>query len=71
MEPTALEKALDQLDSAGASVRAAVESMQSGEGADAASALAHAASGGAIDPFVFASRSSCWRFSLAITWSGR
>ncbi|CAN0655441.1 NAD(P) transhydrogenase subunit alpha [Nitratireductor aquimarinus] len=53
MEPTALEKALDQLDSAGASVRAAVESMQSAEVADAASALAHAASGGAIDPFVF------------------
>ena len=53
MEPTALEKALDQLDSAGASVRAAVESLQSAEVADAASALAHAASGGAIDPFVF------------------
>lgn len=53
MEPTALEKALDQLDSAGASVRAAVESMQSAEVADAASALAHAASGGALDPFVF------------------
>ncbi|MFC5585189.1 proton-translocating transhydrogenase family protein [Nitratireductor kimnyeongensis] len=53
MEPTALEKALDQLDSAAASVRAAFEGLQSAEVADAAGALAHGASGGAIDPFVF------------------
>ncbi len=53
MEPTALEKALDQLDSAAASVRAAIEGMQAAEVADAAGALAHGASGGAIDPFVF------------------
>ncbi|WP_265518586.1 NAD(P) transhydrogenase subunit alpha [Nitratireductor luteus] len=53
MEPTAIEKALDQLERAVASVRAAVESMQSAEVADAAGALAHGASGGAIDPFVF------------------
>ncbi len=50
MEPTVMEKALDQLDSAVASVRAAIENVQV---ADAASALAHGASGGAIDPFVF------------------
>lgn len=53
MEPTAIEKALDQLERAVASVRAAVEGMQSAEVADAAGALAHGASGGAIDPFVF------------------
>ncbi|UUP16918.1 NAD(P) transhydrogenase subunit alpha [Nitratireductor thuwali] len=53
MEPTAIEKALDQLERAVASVRAAVEGMQSAEVADAAGTLAHGASGGAIDPFVF------------------
>ncbi|EKF42449.1 NAD(P) transhydrogenase subunit alpha [Nitratireductor indicus] len=53
MEPTVMEKALDQLDSAVASVRAAIENVQAAEVADAAGALAHGASGGAIDPFVF------------------
>nr|WP_274427434.1 NAD(P) transhydrogenase subunit alpha [Chelativorans sp. YIM 93263] len=50
MEPTALEQALEQLERAAGSVRAAAENM---EVADAAGALAHGASGGAIDPFVF------------------
>lgn len=46
-----LGKALDQLDNAVAAVRAAVENS---EGAQAAAgAMAHAASGGAVDPFVF------------------
>ena len=36
-----------------------------------AGAAAHAATGGAIDPFVFRSPSSCWRSSSATTWSGR
>ncbi len=50
MEPTAMEQALEQLERATASVRAAFESM---EAADAAGALAHGATAGAIDPFVF------------------
>jgi NAD(P) transhydrogenase subunit alpha len=51
MSNETLAKALDQLDNAVAAVRAAVES---GDGAStAAGAMAHAASGGAIDPFVF------------------
>lgn len=50
MEPTAMERALDQLERATAGVRAAVENLPA---ADAAGALAHGASGGAVDPFVF------------------
>ncbi len=51
MEKTALEQALDQLDQASAAARLALEQAESV--ADAAGALAHGASGGAIDPFVF------------------
>ena len=50
MEKSALETALDQLDQAVASVRMALSDSQA---ADAAGALAHAATGGAVDPFVF------------------
>ncbi|MDZ5695802.1 NAD(P) transhydrogenase subunit alpha [Chelativorans sp. M5D2P16] len=50
MEPTAVERALEQLERATAGVRAAVENF---EAADAAGALAHGATGGAVDPFVF------------------
>ncbi|KFB09097.1 MULTISPECIES: proton-translocating transhydrogenase family protein [Nitratireductor] len=53
MEGNALEQALDQLERAAASVRAAVEGMEASEVADAVGAAAHGASGGAIDPFVF------------------
>ncbi|WP_159588489.1 NAD(P) transhydrogenase subunit alpha [Chelativorans xinjiangense] len=49
MENT-VEQALEQLERATAGVRAALENM---EAADAAGALAHGATGGAIDPFVF------------------
>ncbi|WP_163267447.1 NAD(P) transhydrogenase subunit alpha [Chelativorans alearense] len=49
MENT-VEQALEQLERATAGVRAAFENM---EAADAAGALAHGATGGAIDPFVF------------------
>ena len=51
MEKTALEQALDQLDQASAAARLALEQVEGA--ADAAGAAAHAASGGAIDPFVF------------------
>jgi NAD(P) transhydrogenase subunit alpha len=51
MSNETLTKALEQLDNAVGAVRAAIES---GNGApEAAGAMAHAASGGAIDPFVF------------------
>ena len=50
MERSALEQALDQLDQAVASVRMA---LIDDSAADAAGAVAHAATGGAIDPFVF------------------
>jgi len=53
MEPNAIEQALDQLERATASVRAAFENMQAESVADAAGALAHGATGGAIDPFIF------------------
>jgi H+-translocating NAD(P) transhydrogenase subunit alpha len=53
MEPGAVEQALDQLERAAASVRAAFESMEAERVAEAAGALAHGATGGAIDPFVF------------------
>jgi NAD(P) transhydrogenase subunit alpha len=51
MEKTALEQALDQLDQASAAARLALDQVQ--DASDAAGAAAHAASGGAIDPFVF------------------
>jgi H+-translocating NAD(P) transhydrogenase subunit alpha len=50
MEKSALEQALDQLDQASASVRAALSDSAA---ADAAASIAHGATGGAIDPFVF------------------
>lgn len=51
MEKSALEQALDQLDAA---VGAAREALAGSESiADAAGAAAHAASGGAVDPFIF------------------
>jgi len=53
MEPNAIEQALDQLERATASVRAAFESMDGEQVADAAGALAHGATAGAIDPFIF------------------
>ena len=55
MEKTALTQALDQLDKASASVRAALETSAgyAGNASDAAGAVAHAATGGAIDPFIF------------------
>jgi NAD(P) transhydrogenase subunit alpha len=50
MEKSTLEQALDELELAIGSVRASLEA----EGAaEAAGAAAHAATGGAIDPFVF------------------
>jgi NAD(P) transhydrogenase subunit alpha len=51
MEKTALEQALDQLEQAVATARAALESTEAA--GDAAAAAAHAVSGGAVDPFVF------------------
>ncbi|ODT07800.1 MAG: NAD(P) transhydrogenase subunit alpha [Mesorhizobium sp. SCN 65-20] len=54
MEQTALEKALDQLDQAVAAVRLGVQELGTAQGAaEAAGGVAHAVSGGAIDPFVF------------------
>ncbi|MCA0320063.1 MAG: proton-translocating transhydrogenase family protein [Proteobacteria bacterium] len=50
MEKSGLEAALDQLEKAVSSVRMALADDQL---ADAASAVAHGVSGGAIDPFVF------------------
>ncbi len=51
MEKSALEQALDTLDQAIAATRFALEDAESA--ADAAGAAAHAASGGAVDPFIF------------------
>lgn len=54
MEQTTLEKALDQLDQAVAAVRMAIVDQAAAPGAaEAAGGVAHAVSGGAIDPFVF------------------
>jgi NAD(P) transhydrogenase subunit alpha len=55
MEKTALEQALDQLDKATAAMRQALETSAgyADHAADAAGAAAHAATGGAIDPFIF------------------
>lgn len=54
MEPNRMmEQALDQLERATASVRAAFESMEAQAAADVASVLAQGATGGAIDPFIF------------------
>ena len=51
MEKTALEQALDQLEQAIGTARAALANVDGG--ASAAGDAAHALSGGAIDPFVF------------------
>ncbi|MGF6173649.1 NAD(P) transhydrogenase subunit alpha [Ensifer sp. 4252] len=51
MANEALEKALDALDKAVAAVQQAALNLP--ETADVAGALAHGATGGAIDPFVF------------------
>ncbi|MVA95890.1 NAD(P) transhydrogenase subunit alpha [Nitratireductor sp. CAU 1489] len=51
MEQSAFEQALDQLDQASAAARLALQ--EAGGAADAAGGIAHAATGGAIDPFVF------------------
>ena len=51
MADSAVDQALEQLDKAVGAVRAAIENSEGN--ADAAGAAAHAASGGAIDPFVF------------------
>jgi NAD(P) transhydrogenase subunit alpha len=51
MAKPALQQAFDQLDHAVAAVRTATE--QGGHAADVAGAAAHAATGGAIDPFIF------------------
>ncbi|WP_136660794.1 proton-translocating transhydrogenase family protein [Nitratireductor sp. XY-223] len=51
MANSAVDKALDNLESAAEAVRQAVTDMPAA--ADAAGAAAHGASGGAIDPFVF------------------
>ena len=51
MEKSALEQALDQLDRAIGTVRAALANAEGG--AAAAGDVAHAISGGVIDPFVF------------------
>jgi NAD(P) transhydrogenase subunit alpha len=50
MEKTALEQALDQLDQAIATARAALANV---DGGAVAGDLAHAVSGGAVDPFIF------------------
>ncbi|MEQ8448789.1 MAG: proton-translocating transhydrogenase family protein [Nitratireductor sp.] len=51
MEKSAFEQALDQLDQASAAARLA---LQEADGAaEAAGGIVHAATGGAIDPFVF------------------
>ncbi len=50
MEKSGLESALDQLEKAIAAIRL---SLSDDSAADAASAVAHAATGGAVDPFVF------------------
>jgi NAD(P) transhydrogenase subunit alpha len=51
MENATLEQALDRLEQAIAATRFALKDAEGA--ADAAGAAAHAASGGAIDPFVF------------------
>jgi NAD(P) transhydrogenase subunit alpha len=51
MEKTALEQALDQLEQAIGTARAALANVDGG--ASAAGDAAHALSGGVIDPFVF------------------
>lgn len=51
MANAALDKALDQLSQAAEAVRQAAESAP--HVSDAAGAAAHAATGGAIDPFIF------------------
>lgn len=51
MDKTTLDQALDKIDQASAAMRMAISDMDGT--ADAAGAAAHAASGGAIDPFVF------------------
>lgn len=53
MEPTALEKALQQLELAADAVRQAASGLGEGGAADLAGGVAQAASGGALDPFVF------------------
>jgi len=54
MDKTALQQALDQLDQAVAAVRLGVQDLANAPAAaDAAGGVAHAVSGGAIDPFVF------------------
>jgi NAD(P) transhydrogenase subunit alpha len=55
MEKTALEQALDQLDKASAAMRQALETSASyaDDAANTAGAAAHAATGGALDPFIF------------------
>ena len=51
MANSAVDKALENLESAAEAVRQAVSDMPAA--ADAAGAAAHGASGGAIDPFIF------------------
>ncbi len=51
MEQSTLEQALDQLDKAIATTRFALEDAETV--ADTAGAAAHAATGGAVDPFIF------------------
>jgi len=51
MAESTLDKALDGLDAAAQAVRDAAANLP--EVADAAGAVAHGASGGAVDPFVF------------------
>jgi len=53
MEKSVLEQALDQLDQAVAAVRLAFADERAADAADALGAAAHAATGGAVDPFVF------------------
>lgn len=53
-EQTALSRALEQLDQAVAAVRLAIIDLDRTQGAaDAAGTLAHGATGGVVDPFVF------------------
>ena len=51
MEKSVLEQALDQIDRASAAARLALDQVDGV--ADAAGAAAHAATAGAVDPFVF------------------
>jgi NAD(P) transhydrogenase subunit alpha len=48
-----LERALDQLDQAAASIRDAITQIEVEQAVDAAGAAASAATGGAVDPFIF------------------